>query len=112
MARQVEPAATPVACTLSSADLETQRRRWRRLAAKALVERAESKDGLRLSFRAEPGVAHELHELTAVERQCCAWASWTVHESGARLTLVVRSTGEGIAALHAMFTGLESAWVA
>lgn len=110
MARQLEPAATPVACTLSSADLDTQRKRWRRLAAKALVERAESEDGLRLSFRAEPGVANELHELTAVERQCCAWATWTVHESE-RITLVVRSTGEGIAALHAMFTSLEPARV-
>ena len=109
MARQLEPTATPVACTLSSADLDTQRKRWRRLAAKALVERTESGDGLRISFRAEPGVANELQELAAIERQCCAWATWTVHESERRITLVVRSTGEGIAALHAMFTSLEPA---
>jgi hypothetical protein len=44
-----------------------------------------------------------------VETECCAWAGWTVQASAAGLVLDVRATGDGIAALHGMFTGMRQA---
>jgi hypothetical protein len=89
------------ACTLGVAGLAAQRRRWERLMARALTGRAETADGLRLSFR--PEAEGELRALVAVETRCCAWAAWTVEPTTGAVVLDVRSAGEGIATLHAMF---------
>ena len=92
---------TPVACTLGVAGLAAQRRRWEQLMARALTGRAETEDGLRLSFR--PEAEDELRALVAVETGCCAWAAWTVEPAAGAVVLDVRSAGEGIAAVHTMF---------
>jgi hypothetical protein len=90
-----------IACTLGVAGLAAQGRRWERLLARALTGRAETADGLRLSFR--PEAEDELRALVAVETGCCAWAAWTVEPAAGAVVLDVRSAGEGIATLHAMF---------
>jgi hypothetical protein len=97
----------PVACTLSSADLAAQGRRWERLAARALTGRTETADGLRMSFRPEPGVEAELRALVAVENECCRWADWAVSVRDGQVVLAVRAAGDGVGALHAMFTGIS-----
>jgi len=55
----------PIACTLSVADLRAQAQRWQRLMTRALTERSETADGLRLTFR--PEAEDELRALVAVE---------------------------------------------
>lgn len=97
----------PVACSLTPTDLAGQSARWERLAARALTERAETEHGLRLSFRPEPGAEEELRRLAAAENECCRWAKWTVGTHAGQIVLDVRSAGDGIAALHSMFTGLR-----
>jgi hypothetical protein len=92
----------PIACTLTSADLAAQARRWQQLIAGALITRTQTADGLRLSFRAE--AADELRALVAVEAGCCPWASWRVERAAGAAVLDVRSPGDGAAVLHAMFT--------
>jgi hypothetical protein len=92
----------PVACTLSQSDLQALSSRWARLAASAQAE-----DGLRIAFSADADGERELAELVAVERDCCAWASWSVERSEDRLVLVVSADGEGVGALHGMFTGVS-----
>jgi hypothetical protein len=99
----------PVACTLTSADLAAQSARWEQLAARAMTERVETAHGLRIFFRADPGAEEELRALVAVENECCPWADWTVGMNDGQIVLNVHSTGEGIATLHAMFTGLQPA---
>jgi hypothetical protein len=94
-------ASIPIACTLGAADLAAQARRWQRLIARALTGRAETADGLRLTFR--PGAEDELRALVAVEAGCCAWATWTVEPTAGAVVLGVRSADEGIATLHTMF---------
>jgi len=94
---------TPVACTLAPAGLAAQAKRWEQLMARALTGRAETADGVRLSFRPGPGTEGELRALVAVETECCSWATWTVERTAGTLVLRVRSTAEGIAALHGMF---------
>lgn len=102
-------ASAPVACSLSTQGLAEQAGRWARLAARALTGRALTADGLRLDFRPEPGIEEEVRLLAAVETQCCPWATWTVRASATQLTLDVRATGDGVTALHGMFTGLRQA---
>jgi hypothetical protein len=91
----------PVACTLGAADLAAQGRHWQRLMARALTGRAETADGLRLTFR--PEAEDELRALVAVETGCCAWAAWTVEPTAGAVVLDVRSADEGVATLHTMF---------
>ena len=103
------PGQAPVACSLTPAGLAAQAGRWERLAARAMTERTETAHGLRIGFRPEPGAEQELRALVAVEAECCPWATWTVTASARQIVLDVRSSGQGIAALHAMFTTLRSA---
>jgi hypothetical protein len=106
---EADSGTVPVACTLTPADLAAQRARWEQHVAEAMTERAETADGLRLTFRREPGTAEELRRLAAMENECCSWAGWTVTEHAGKLVLEVISTGEGIAALHVMFSTLQPA---
>jgi hypothetical protein len=103
------PSNPPIACSLTSANLAEQAGRWKRLAARAMTGRDQTADGLRISFRAGPGVERQLRELTAVETRCCGWATWTVEPTAQEVVLDVRSAGDGVAALHSMFTGLQPA---
>jgi MerR family transcriptional regulator, copper efflux regulator len=93
----------PVACTLTSAGLAAQADSWKRLVARAMTKRTQTADGLRMSFRPEPGVEEELRRLVAVESVCCSWAAWAVETDAGAPVLDVRSSGEGVAALHGMF---------
>jgi hypothetical protein len=93
---------TPIACTLTPADLAAQAQRWTGLIARSLITRTETADGLRLSFHA--GAADELRALAAVEAGCCPWATWRVAQAAGPAVLDVRSAAEGVAVLHAMFT--------
>jgi len=102
-------AAAPVACSLSQAGLAEQAGLWDRLAARAMTGREQTGHGIRVTFRPGPGIEEELRALVDVESRCCPWAVWTVHADGTRLVLDVRSAGDGVAALHAMFTGLRAA---
>lgn len=101
-------ASAPVACSLTTEGLREQAGRWTRLAARALTEHAKTADGIRLGFRPEPGIEEELRALVAVETRCCPWATWTVQATASQLALDVRATGEGVTALHGMFTGLAA----
>ena len=93
----------PVACTLTTADLAAQADRWERLITRAMTECIQTADGLRMSFRPEPGIEDELRRLVAVENDCCSWAAWAVETDAGAPVLNVRSTGPGIATLHGMF---------
>jgi hypothetical protein len=101
-------AAEPVACSLSRAGLAEQAARWERLAARAMTGREQTGHGIRVTFRPGPGTEEELRALVDVESRCCPWAAWTVHADGTRLVLDVRSSGDGVTALHATFTGLRA----
>jgi hypothetical protein len=102
-------ATAPVACSLTQAGLAEQAGRWERLAARAMTGREQTRRGIRVSFRPGPGIEEELRALVDVETRCCPWATWSVRAKDTRLVLDVRSAGEGVAALHALFTGLGPA---
>jgi hypothetical protein len=95
-----------IACTLSDADLKTQRERWLALGENFGLGREETGEGLRLSFRYHPRIEEELEALVAVENHCCSWAAWSVEREGDELVMAARSEGTGVATLHGMFTQL------
>ena len=97
----------PVACTLNNERMNERRRRWHELAGRAFVERTETGRGLLLAFRGDEDVADELRELADLERDCCAFADWSVSVADGLAVLEVAGTGdEAIAAVHAMFRSL------
>jgi hypothetical protein len=101
-------ATAPVACSLTRAGLADQAGRWERLAARAMTAREQTGHGIRVAFRPGPATEEELRALVEVESRCCPWATWTVLADGTRLVLDVRSSGDGVAALHAIFAGLRA----
>jgi MerR family copper efflux transcriptional regulator len=98
---------TPIACTLTPAELAARGDRWHRLIARAMTGRAETSDGLRICFR--PEAEEELRALVAAETECCPWATWTVERDAGTIVLDVRSTAEGVATLHGVLAP-ASAW--
>jgi hypothetical protein len=95
----------PIACALNPADQAGQAHRWQRLLDRALTARAETAEGVRLSFRAE--AEDELRALVAVEAACCPWATWRVERVTGPVVLDVRSLAEGAAVLHSMFRAVS-----
>jgi hypothetical protein len=62
-----------------------------------------------LLFRAESGVEAGLRQLAELERDCCAFANWSIHARGTELVLDVTADSEqGITAVQAMFGTLRS----
>jgi hypothetical protein len=92
-----------IACSLTASELPERRRRWLALTDRALVSRAGTADGVRLTFRAVPGVEDELQALAELECECCAFAAFEVAATGDRVTLDVKSSGDGVTAVRELF---------
>lgn len=96
-----------VACSLNRGELTERGERWGALAGRAFVERVPTERGLQLVFLRDEGVEDELRELAELERECCAFADWTVGTDGERAVLDVSgSSDEAVAAVRAMFRRL------
>ena len=93
---------TPIACTLSAADLKDREGAWRKLMGSGLVTREVVPGGIRLS--AAPGAAAALIKLTDLERECCAWIHFDVRD-GAVVTMTADADGEAV--LAGMFNELS-----
>ena len=99
--------APPVACSLTASELGLRMSRWRALLAQADPRVSRTSRGLRLSLAARPGADLELTELAALERDCCAFATWSVTAEGDRLVLDVSAiAGDGVPAVQALFADL------
>lgn len=101
--------SAPVVCSLNQSDLAARQDRWLELARRAAIKVVTTNAGLRLLFRAEPGVEAEVRDLAELERDCCAFADWSVRARATRIVLDVTADGEeGITAAQAMFGRLRS----
>jgi hypothetical protein len=61
-----------------------------------------------VTLRADPGVADELEALATLDRDCCAFAHWSVYAGSTQVVLEVSGDSrETIAAVHGMFAGFE-----
>jgi hypothetical protein len=93
-----------VACSLGQDEGAQRAARWKALSARALADVSPTERGLRLVFDAGPGVAGELSSLVDLERECCAFAAWSVRPSGGQLILdVAGDSDEAAVAIQTMF---------
>ena len=90
-----------ISCTLTGGDLASRRERWHALAGRSLLGVEQTETGLRLAFS---DGRDELAELVRLERDCCAFARWTL--DGTTLH-VDGDTPEAVAAVHGMFRSLR-----
>lgn len=98
-----------IACSLDGTDLADRRERWQRLADRALARRERTARGQRLVFRREDGVEGELRRLAELERECCAFADWSVEAWERTVSLDVGgSSVEAVAAVRHMFGTLPT----
>jgi hypothetical protein len=98
-----------VACSLQGDERPERSKRWERLTARAALEASETERGLRLTFRRAPAVEEELRQLASLERECCAFAAWSVSAASDRLVLEIDGDGEeAVVAVQAMFLEVRS----
>lgn len=69
----------PIACTLSSPELQARLEWIARLNADALRE--HRRNGLQLELVYASGAAERVREMVRHERQCCAFLNFSLHES-------------------------------
>jgi hypothetical protein len=100
---------TTIACTLTQENLEANRNRWHALGARALLSVDTTDRGLRLVFADRPDVAAELGALAELERECCAFATWTLTAERDRILLdVAGKTDDAVPAVKEMFRSLRA----
>lgn len=93
----------PIACSLDAGGAERRRREWEDLVSEALRSHAPTATGVRLAFSATDDVDRRLGELVELERQCCAFARWTVTSESEELVLRVDGEGDAVTAIQALF---------
>lgn len=103
-----EPCNTGFTCELDEQARVDQADRWRGLAG-FVYRRARTEDGFRLTF--DHRMRDELTALVAIERDCCAWAEWSLREEQDGLALEVTGPPGDIGALGAAF-GIQEPEVA
>jgi hypothetical protein len=93
----------PIACILTSADLQDRQGAWAKLLGSGLVNRDRVAGGIRL--HAAPGAADALIELVDLERDCCAWIDFAVTRDAVagEADVLLTAEGEGEAVLAEMF---------
>jgi hypothetical protein len=95
--------APVLACSLTGTAAAERAQRWRSLLDGDLLDTRPIAGGRRLAFRAGPGVAAELDELLAAERECCPFLTLTVARNGERVVLDVVAPPEAAAIVETMF---------
>lgn len=58
---------------------------------------------MQLVFAAREGVEEQLHELAALEAECCAFADWKVERRDEDVVLDVTAPPDAVAAVRALF---------
>jgi len=93
--------ALPIACTLPTlAAAKRQVDRWRAFDADYALD-AERKDGrLVVHYAKVRDSIDRLHDLVAIEKDCCAFVDWSIDATGPHLRLVVTGTAFQLAALN------------
>ncbi|MGZ8842270.1 MAG: hypothetical protein ACXW18_01330 [Pyrinomonadaceae bacterium] len=68
----------PIACTLTTAELQERRRTNLERVKQAIVESRELEDGYALSFPSSTESLKELTSLVDLERQCCPFLTYRI----------------------------------
>lgn len=100
---------TPIACTLTAADLADRQQAWLKVGTFA-TGASEIPSGLAFTFRAVPGVDESLRELVRLEAECCEWMTFALDQSPDNVTMTITGAGEdGERGVRESFAPLVSA---
>ena len=102
----------PIACTLSSRDLESRLAELRALGGDGLLSVSELPGRAELRFRPDAEIRRRVESAAAAEAECCAFLDFRVdaHDEATVLTIAAPNGGaEAIAAVVAAFAGAERA---
>ena len=98
-----EPSDGRPACNLTQSEWRRRGADWSAVVSEGLVARAAIPGGVRLTFRPDPAVAHDLLELVAAERSCCGWASWALLSTAESSVLEVTAPAAGAGTVRQWF---------
>jgi DNA-binding transcriptional MerR regulator len=93
---------TPVACSLTAAEVPGRVTDWQALTARA-VHREQIDGGTALTFAADAGLAAEVARLAAAEQECCEFFDFTVRLTTGQVRLEVRAPADAVDVVTAMF---------
>ncbi|MES2936869.1 MAG: hypothetical protein V4864_04250 [Pseudomonadota bacterium] len=82
----------PIACTLSTGDLQARLARIAQLADRHLL--GQRQDGAKLHLTYAHEAAAELKDIVALERECCAFLHFDLLERGKVVELAITAPGE------------------
>jgi hypothetical protein len=84
----------PIACTLSSSDLESRMAELRALGGDGLLSVTEAPGRAELRFRADPEIRRRVEAAASAEAECCAFLDFRV-EGGPEATVLTISAPNG-----------------
>jgi hypothetical protein len=97
-----QPAAPPIACSLSPGEMQQRGREIEALAREALVDGERGERSVRLRYRRSDAVQAALLDLVRRESACCPFLSFAVREDETLLTLDISGPPEAAAVLDAI----------
>jgi hypothetical protein len=94
----------PIACTLPVTHVPGRIALIGSLAADALLDRRSIAGGVRWRFRDAPEVERRVHDVVALESECCAFLRFEVHRDDA-IVLDITGPAEALPVIEQFFTG-------
>jgi hypothetical protein len=94
---------SPIACTLSGAQMAARRTDVMALSERALRERTSIDGGALLRFDADPDIQRALVELVAAEAECCPFLTLTLQRAGDALELRITGPDDAQPIIAEMF---------
>jgi hypothetical protein len=94
---------TPIACTLTSAQLRARRAATAELARRSLRSRRTIDGGALLHFAADPGTEPALRDVVAAEAQCCPFLDLRLRRAGDTIELSVTGPDAAQPVIAALF---------
>jgi hypothetical protein len=89
----VTEAASPIACSLTSQEIETRGAEWSALMRHAATVVAND-GGARATFASDPAMAARVADLAVREQECCPFFRFTIEIVAGGLTLDVAAPAE------------------
>jgi MerR family copper efflux transcriptional regulator len=84
----------PLACSLSAGDQAGRRLEFGAILDRGLLARERTARGIRLRFRASPGLQQDLVELTNREKECCPFFDFRIESLEGEIVLEVGAPPE------------------
>jgi MerR family copper efflux transcriptional regulator len=93
----------PLACSLTAGDQAGRRLEFDAILGRGLLAREMTPRGIRLRFRASPGLRQDLVDLTHREKECCPFFDFRIEANGDELLLDVSAPPEARPVIEQLF---------